>query len=311
MTTVTDTGAGAPPAEPAPSGDTLKGFFFALTAYLLWGFLPLFMKLVAHLPTLEVLAHRVIWSVPIALLLLVWLGRTSDISRALRSPRTMMQAAVAAAFISCNWGIYVWAISVDRVLETALGYYINPLLTVLVGALLLGERMSRAQMVAIGFAVAAVAVLTWDAGGLPWVSLALAGTWAAYAFFKRTLPVGPAQGFLLEVLILLVPALAVAAWFQATGRGHFFEPGGYEAVLFVGCGVVTAVPLIIYATGAKLLTLSTIGIMQHIAPTLIFLMAVFVFHEPFSQVKLFAFALIWIALAMYTWSFLSRRGAAR
>ncbi len=311
MTTVTDTGAGAPPAEPAPSGDTLKGFFFALTAYLLWGFLPLFMKLVAHLPTLEVLAHRVIWSVPTALLLLVWLGRTSDIRRALRSPRTMMQAAVAAAFVSCNWGIYVWAISVDRVLETALGYYINPLLTVLVGALLLGERMSRAQMVAIGFAVAAVAVLTWDAGGVPWVSLALAGTWAAYAFFKRTLPVGPAQGFFLEVLILLAPALAVAAWFQATGQGHFFDRGGYEAALFVGCGVVTAVPLIIYATGAKLLTLSTIGIMQYIAPTLIFLMAVFVFHEPFSQVKLFAFVLIWIGLAIYTWSFLSRRGAVR
>ena len=151
MTTVINTTAR--PAQPAPSGDTLKGFFYALGAYLFWGILPLYMKLVAHLPTIEVLAHRVIWSVPIALVLLVWLGRTSDIRRALASPRTLLQAAVAAAFVSVNWGLYVWAISVDRALETALGYYINPLLTVLIGAVMLGERMNRAQLVAIGFAV--------------------------------------------------------------------------------------------------------------------------------------------------------------
>lgn len=298
-----------PSAPAAPQGDTLKGFFFALGAYLFWGFLPLYMKLVAHLPTVEVLAHRVIWSVPIALVLLVVLGRTADIRRALRSPRTMMQAAVAAAFVSINWGIYVWAISVDRALETALGYYINPLLTVLIGALLLGETLTRAQMVAIGLAFAAVAVLTWDAGGLPWVSLALAGTWAAYAFLKRTLPVGPAQGFFLEVLILSLPALGLVAWFEATGRGHFLANGGYEALLFVGCGAVTAVPLIVYATGAKLLTLSTIGVMQYIAPTIVFLIAVFVFDEPFSMVKLAAFALIWAGLAIYTGSMLAGRRA--
>lgn len=309
MTTATN--AGARPAHPASSGDTLKGFFYALGAYLFWGILPLYMKLVAHLPTVEVLAHRVIWSVPIALVLLVWLGRTADIRRALASPRTMLQAAVAAAFVSVNWGLYVWAISVDRALETALGYYINPLFTVLIGAVMLGERMNRAQMLAIGFAIAAVAVLTWEAGGLPWVSLGLATTWGMYAFFKRTLPVGPAQGFFLEVLILLVPALAFVIWFQATGLGHFFDRGGYEAALFVGCGFITAVPLIVYATGAKLLTLSTIGIMQYIAPTIVFLIAVFVFGEPFSATKLFAFVLIWIGLAIYTWSFLARSRPVR
>lgn len=297
------------PAPAAPQGDTLKGFFFALAAYLFWGVLPLYLKLVSHLPTVEVLAHRALWSVPIALLLLVFLGRTADIRRALRSPRTMLQAAIAAAFVSLNWGIYVWAISVDRTLETALGYYINPLLTVLIGALLLGERLTRAQIVAIGFAVAAVAVLTWEAGGLPWVSLALAGSWAIYAFLKRTLPVGPAQGFFLEVLILSLPALAFVVWFESAGRGHLFHNGGYEALLFVGCGVVTAVPLIVYATGAKLLTLSTIGVMQYIAPTIVFLIAVFVFDEPFSMVKLAAFALIWTGLAIYTGSMLADRRA--
>ncbi len=300
----------APVAKPAPSGDTLQGFLYALAAYVFWGFLPIYMKLVAHLPTVEVLAHRVIWSVPIALVLLLWLGRTSDIWRALRSPRTILQTAVAAMFVSGNWGLYVWAISVDRTLETALGYYINPLLTVLIGTLMLGDKMSRAQMVAIGFAVAAVGVLTWEAGGLPWVSLGLAATWAAYAFFKRTLPIGPAQGFFLEVLLLFVPATALVVWLQATGQGHFFDNSGYEAALFIGCGFVTAAPLIVYANGAKLLTLSTIGIMQYIAPTLVFLVAVFLFGEPFSATKLFAFTLIWIGLAIYTWSFVKQSRAS-
>ena len=300
----------APVAKPAPSGDTLQGFLYALAAYVFWGFLPIYMKLVAHLPTVEVLAHRVIWSVPIALVLLLWLGRTSDIWRALRSPRTILQTAVAAMFVSGNWGLYVWAISVDRTLETALGYYINPLLTVLIGTLMLGDKMSRAQMVAIGFAVAAVGVLTWEAGGLPWVSLGLAATWAAYAFFKRTLPIGPAQGFFLEVLLLFVPATALVVWLQATGQGHFFDNSGYEAALFIGCGFVTAAPLIVYANGAKLLTLSTIGIMQYIAPTLVFLVAVFLFGEPFSATKLFAFSQNWTALEIYTWSFVKQSRAS-
>jgi chloramphenicol-sensitive protein RarD len=306
--TATDSTPAATP-QPVPSGDTMQGFLYALAAYVFWGVLPIYMKLVAHLPTIEVLAHRALWSMPIALVLLTWLGRTSDIWRALRSPRTILQAAVAAAFVSVNWGLYVWAISVDRTLETALGYYINPLLTVLIGALILGDRMSRAQMVAVGFAVAAVAVLTWEAGGLPWVSLGLAASWAAYAFFKRTLPIGPAQGFFLEVLLLFPLASAYLIWFEATGQGHFFDNSGYEALLFIGCGFVTAVPLIVYANGAKLLTLSTIGIMQYIAPTIVFLIAVFVFDEPFSMTKLFAFTLIWIGLAIYTWSFIKRSRA--
>lgn len=298
-------------AERAPSGDTLDGFLLALVTYLLWGVLPIYMKLVAHLPTVEVIAHRVIWSVPIAFVVLLWLRRLDDVKAALRSPRMMAQSALAAAFVSVNWGIYVWAISVDRTLEAALGYYINPLMTVLVGALVLGEKMTRAQMVAIGLAVAAVAILTWESGGLPWVSLALAGTWCIYAFLKKTLPVGPAQGFLLEVSLLSVPALAYFAYLQTTGQGHFFDNGGYETLLFMGCGVVTAVPLILYANAAKRLTLSTIGLMQYIAPTIVFLIAVFVFREPFSTTKGIAFALIWTGLAIYTMSALKARANAR
>ena len=293
--------------QPVSQDDTVEGFLYALAAYLFWGFLPVYMKLVAHLPTVEVLAHRAIWSVPIAFVLLLWLGRTSDIWRALRSPRTLLQAAVAAAFISVNWGTYVWAISVGRTLETALGYYINPLLTIVVGAVLLGEKLTRAQMVAIGLAAAAVAVLTWESGGLPWVSLLLAGSWAMYALFKKTLPIGPAQGFFLEVLLLLVPATGYVVYLQATGQGHFGASDISDSLLFIGCGLVTAVPLILYANGAKLLKLSTIGIMQYIAPTIVFLIAVFAFGEPFSTVKGIAFGLIWLGLAIYTWSMFANR----
>ncbi len=298
-------------AQQAPTGDTLDGFLLALVTYLIWGVMPLYMKLVAHLPTVEVIAHRVIWSVPIAFAVLLWQRRLGDFKTAIRSPRTVAQAAIAAAFVSINWGVYVWAISVDRTLETALGYYINPLVTVLVGAAVLGERMSRVQMIAIGLAAAAVAVLTLDGGGLPWVSLALAGSWATYAFLKKTLPVGPAQGFLLEVTLLSVPALAYIFYVQSHGTGHFFDRGGVEALLLMGCGVVTAVPLLLYANAAKRLTLTTIGLMQYIAPTIVFLIAVFVFKEPFSTTKLVAFGLIWAGLALYAGSILRSRARAK
>jgi chloramphenicol-sensitive protein RarD len=290
----------------APDSAT-RGFLFALSAYLLWGFLPFYMKAVAHIPAAEVVAHRVIWSVPIAGALLVWMGRTADIKAALRSPRTLAMGGLTAALITVNWGVYVWAIAADRALETALGYYINPLFSIFLGAVLLGERLSRAQIAAIALAVAAVALLTWEAGGLPWVSIALALSWGFYAFFKKTLPIGPAQGFFLEILVLSIPAIGYIGWLGASGAGHFGRTGAGDIWLLLGCGLVTAVPLILYANGAKLLRLSTIGIMQYIAPTMIFVIAIFIFHEPFSSTRAIAFAMIWAALALYSWSMFFRR----
>jgi chloramphenicol-sensitive protein RarD len=284
-----------------------RGFLFALSAYLLWGFLPFYMKAVAHIPAAEVVAHRVIWSVPVAGALLIWMGRTADIRAALRSPRTLAMGGLTAALITVNWGVYVWAIAADRALETALGYYINPLFSVFLGAVLLGEKLTRAQIAAIALAVAAVALLTWEAGGLPWVSIALALSWGFYAFFKKTLPIGPAQGFFLEILVLSIPAIAYIGWLGASGAGHFGRTGAADIWLLLGCGLVTAVPLILYANGAKLLRLSTIGIMQYIAPTMIFVIAIFIFHEPFSSTRAIAFAMIWAALALYSWSMFFRR----
>lgn len=288
-----------------PEKAAQRGFLYALTAYVMWGFLPFYMKAVAHIPAIEVVAHRVIWSLPIAGALLIWLGRTDDIKRALRSPRTLMMGALTAALITANWCVYVWAIAADRALETALGYYINPLFSVFLGAVLLGEKLNRAQIAAIALAVVAVLLLTWENGGLPWVSIALAVSWGFYALFKKTLPIGPAQGFFLEVLILAVPSLAYVGWVQANGTGHFGSQSTADIWLLMAAGLVTAIPLIFYANGAKLLRLSTIGIMQYIAPTMIFIVAVFVFREPFSTERAVAFALIWVALAIYTWSMFS------
>ncbi|MFD2057808.1 EamA family transporter RarD [Mesorhizobium calcicola] len=282
-----------------------RGFLLALGAYLLWGLLPFYMKAVAHLPLAEVIAHRIVWSVPIAAAVLVWAGRTADFKAALRSPRTIAMAALTAALISVNWGIYVWAIAVDRTVETALGYYINPLVSVVVGALLLGERLDRLQIAAVVLAAIAVAVLTIEGGKLPWVSLALAFSFAAYGFFRKTLPIGPSQGFLLEVLLLSVPALGYIAYLIATGQDHIVSGNATDTALLIGCGPVTSIPLLLFAFGAKLLRLSTIGIMQYIAPTMVFLIAVLIFDEPFGTTQAVAFALIWAALAIYSWSMLT------
>ncbi|ESY94602.1 EamA family transporter RarD [Mesorhizobium australicum] len=290
---------------PDADGKARRGFLLALGAYLLWGLLPFYMKAVAHLPLAEVIAHRIVWSVPIAAAVLVWAGRTTDFKVAIRSPRTIAMAALTAALISVNWGIYVWAIAVDRTVETALGYYINPLVNVVVGALLLGERLDRLQIAAVVLAAVAVAVLTVDGGKLPWVSLALAFSFAAYGFFRKTLPIGPSQGFLLEVLLLSVPALGYIVFLIATGQDHFVSSNGTDTALLIGCGPVTAVPLLLFAFGAKLLRLSTIGIMQYIAPTMVFLIAVLIFDEPFGTTQAVAFALIWAALAVYSWSMLA------
>jgi chloramphenicol-sensitive protein RarD len=293
--------------SPTPSDeDARRGFVYAFLAYALWGMLPLFLKAVSHLPALEVVAHRILWSVPIAGAVLVATGRTADLKAALRSPRTVALASLTAGLITINWGLYVWAIAVERTVETSLGYYINPLMSVVMGAVLLGERLARAQLAAVALAVAAVLLLTVEAGGLPWVSLVLAASFAVYGFLRKTLPIGPSQGFFLEVLILSLPALAYVVWLQATGVSSFVHSQPREMLLLLLCGPATAVPLLLYGFGAKLLKLSTIGIMQYIAPTGIFLIAVFVFGEPFGPVRLAAFALIWCALAIYTWSLLSQ-----
>ncbi len=277
--------------------DSPRGLAFAVTAYFLWGFLPLYLKLLDHVSAIEVVAHRVIWSVPVAGLVLILLRRTKELREALLNPRMLLMACVTAALISVNWGIYVWAISVDRTVDAALGYYINPLFSVAMGAVMLGERPNRTQLVAIALAALAVLILFVAAPRPPWIPVGLMVSWGFYAYFKKSLPIGPNQGFMLEVLILSIPSLGYLIWL---GPEADFMNNANDMWLLMGCGVVTAVPLLIYANGAKLLRLSTIAILQYIAPTMIFLVAVFAFGEEVDPARQVAFPLIWAALVIYS-----------
>lgn len=286
------------------SEDSPSGLGFAISAYFLWGFLPLYMKALSHVPAAEVVAHRVIWSIPIAGLVLIFLGRTGDIKTALTTPKMLAMGCVTAALISLNWGIYVWSIASGHALDAALGYYINPIFSVFLGFVLLKERLTPLQWAAIVLAFAAVVVLTVDAGRLPLAALGLTVTWGFYAFFKKSLPIGPNQGFLLEVLILSIPAFAYWIYAGTAGTSHFSA----DTLLLMGCGVVTSIPLMLYANGAKRLRLTTIAILQYIAPTMIFLVAVFVFGEPFGTARAIAFPMIWAALVLYTYSMVRNRG---
>lgn len=294
-----------PSLSARPSPDALRGFVCALTTYFIWGVLPLYLKQVAGVPVGEVLTHRILWALPSAGLLLVATDGMGAMRNALRNPRILAMAGVTATLISANWGVYTWAIINDRTLDAALGYYINPLVSVLMGVVLLRERLERPQIVAIGLAVAAVVLLAVQSGGVPWVSLALPLTFAIYGYLRKTLPVEALQGFTLEVIMLSVPAAAYVAWLTATGNNHFGVVLA-DSLWLMAAGPLTAVPLILFAVGARNLPLSTIGVMQYISPTIAFLIAVFVFEEPFSSVQAAAFGLIWVALVIFTWSGVTR-----
>ncbi|MBB3998909.1 EamA family transporter RarD [Aureimonas pseudogalii] len=293
---------------PAPSAEPPRGFAFAIAAFLIWGLvLPIYMKLLSNVPPLEIVAHRIVWALPLAVAILAASGTLSGIGQYL-TPRILGLMTVSAALISVNWGTYVVAIVRGHGVEAALGYYINPLVNVALGAIFLGERPNRPQAAAIALAALGVLILTVMTGGIPWVSLTLAFSFGLYGLLRKTVPIGASEGFFLEIAILFVPALGLAIWIAAKGENHF-AVDGRETLLLVGAGVVTAVPLILYAAGARLLRYTTMGLLQYISPTLIALTAVFVFGEPFGLWQGVAFAFIWAALALYTGSLLAGRKA--
>lgn len=277
--------------------ETRRGLFLALGAYAIWGLvLPIYMKTLSHVSPFEIVAHRIIWAIPFAALLLIFQGRLKQTISYLADTKTFVLAATTAALISVNWGVYVYAIISNQAIDAALGYYINPLFNVALGAIFLKERPSRLQGVAISLAVIGVAIMTVKAGGLPWIALVLACSFGTYGLLRKTVKVDATEGFFLEVAILT--PLAIVTLFLVP-EIHF---GGdaTETILLVLAGVITAVPLILFAAGARLLHFATIGILQYTVPTLLFLTAVFVFGEPFSLWQLVAFAFIWAALVLYT-----------
>lgn len=271
-----------------------------MAAYLIWGLVPLYFKAVAEVSAFEIIAHRVLWSVLLmGLVLLLTRNRKGfDVLRA--SPRLLPRVAAAALFVSVNWLVFVWAVNDGRVLETSLGYYINPLVYVLFGYLFLGERLRRLQLIAVALAALGVGNQILALGTLPWVSLVLAITFACYGLLRKRIPLDAASGLFLETLFVSPLALIYLVWLAQRGEMAFGAGGSSRDLLIAFSGVVTAVPLVLFAAGARRLQLATMGFLQYMAPTLTFLLAVLVFGEPFGTGHLVTFGLIWCGLALYS-----------
>jgi len=279
--------------------DTPIGFFYGTTAYLLWGVLPLYMKAMSHIPTLEIIGHRVIWSFPLVGLILILRRSTNGVWLALKDPKQILTSILTASLLSINWGLYVWAITSGYALDAALGYFINPLFSIFLGAVFLKERLNWVQWVAIALVTFAVGFLTWDYGHLPYIALGMTFSWGFYGFFRKSLPIGPNQGFFIEILLLIPLAMALILYFEVVG-GHFWGGELKDILLLMGCGVITSAPIMLFVNGAKLLRLSTIGILQYLAPSMIFLIAIFVFKEEFDLISFVSFSIIWISLLIYS-----------
>jgi chloramphenicol-sensitive protein RarD len=277
-----------------------RGFLYGLGAYLLWGLFPLYWPLLEPAGATEILAHRVVWSLGFVVLLLSTRRQSGRLRSLASQPRTLAPLGLAAVVIAVNWLTYIWGVNNGHVVETSLGYFINPLVTVLFGVLIFAERLRRAQWTALGIAAAAVVILTVDYGRLPWIALTLAMSFAIYGVLKKKSGVGPVEGLTVETAVLVVPAVGFLLLQQAGGVGTFGHAGTVNAVLLAGTGIVTAVPLLLFAGAAQRIPLSTIGILQYLAPTLQFLFGVLVFHEAVPPVRLAGFMLVWVALVIFT-----------
>ncbi len=277
-----------------------RGLASILGAYLIWGFSPAFWKLLGHVPSGQLLAHRMLWCALLLTLLLLGQGRFRDVGKALASPRVRTTLMITALCIASNWLVFLWAVMGGQILQASLGYYINPLVTVLLGMLFLGERLSRLQWISIGLAAAGVAILTFRLGTLPWMSLFLAGSFGLYGLLRKRVDAEAQVGLLVETLLLSPLALFFLLRLAHRGDGAFAPDRPGTALLLVASGVVTAAPLVLFAHGVRRLPLSVVGFLQYFAPTLQWLLAVFVYREPFGQTQLVAFLLIWAALLVFS-----------
>lgn len=283
----------------------ISGVLFALAAFGLWGINPVYFKAVDHIPELDVLAHRVIWTVALLAALVTFTGGWSSVGRALRDRQTLAMLGLSTALISVNWFIYIWAVVAERVLETSLGYFINPLISVLLGVLVLRERLSPLQGVAVALAALGVLNLSLDAAGLPWVALSLAVTFGLYGLIRKTVRIGSAEGLLVETTLIL--PVAVVYLLVVGGETGFFGSGSTtDVLLLLASGLVTATPLLFFTSAARRLRLSTVGMFQYLAPSCQFFLAIFAFGEPFTRAHLITFLCIWTALAIFTFDSLRR-----
>ena len=275
-----------------------NGLPFALGAYVIWGFVPVYFKLLSHVPPVEVVAQRILWSIPLLMVIMYFRKQTGEFLAIFRHRVHLRNLLASAALIAVNWLIYIWAVSTDHILAASLGYYLNPLVNVLLGRIFLAERLRPMQLVAVAIAALGVAILIGDALDTLWVSVSLACSFALYGLIRKITPVGAVPGLAVETTLLAPLSLAALLWFGVNGTGGFGNDAQTSGLLVLA-GVVTAVPLLLFATAARRMSYASLGFVQYLAPSIVFLLGVFVYGEPLSTTKLVCFVLIWVSIAVF------------
>ncbi|MFF4706084.1 EamA family transporter RarD [Streptomyces sp. NPDC001288] len=292
-------------------GERRAGLVSGFAAYGMWGLVPLFWPLLKPAGSLEILAHRMAWSLVFVAVALAFVRRWAWAGELLRQPRRLALVAVAAAVITVNWGVYIWAVNAGHVVEASLGYFINPLVTIAMGVLLLKERLRPVQWTAVGVGLTAVVVLAVGYGQPPWISLVLAFSFATYGLVKKKVNLGGVESLAAETAIQFLPALGYLLWLAGHGESSFVNDGAGHAALLASTGIVTALPLVCFGAAAIRVPLSTLGLLQYLAPVFQFLLGILYFHEAMPAERWAGFALVWVALALLTWDALrtARRSA--
>jgi chloramphenicol-sensitive protein RarD len=293
-----DPGSAARP----PASDAARGIIFAIAAYGLWGFAPAYWKLLKAAPAFELLDHRVLWSLLVGVLLLFATRRWSEFAAVLRTRSKLLPIVFSSLLIGANWLIFIHAVNTGRVLATSLGYFLNPLVSVLLGVAFLGERLTRGQVAAVLIGAAGVGSWAWQLGEAPWIALSLAASFGIYGLVRKVVVVAPLVGFTLEVLLLAPFSLAHLARLASQGESTLLGSGAGTLALVAGSGLVTAAPLLCFISAAHLLPLSTLGFLQYLAPSITFLLAVGVYGEPFGRAQALAFSCVWIALMLFSFA---------
>lgn len=282
------------------------GLVYALAAYFIWGFAPILWKSIDQIPSEEIVAHRMLWSCVLALLVIVVSRRRSELFALLGQPVLVRRLFIASILISINWGIYIWAVNTGNIVESALGYFINPLINVLFGVLFFKERLRAMQLVAIGIAASGVAYLLIVHGEIPYIALSLAVTFACYGAVKKTLKVPAVQGMALETALMFIPALLFVLYLSTRGQSSFGASSYNSGMLILG-GAITLIPLLLFSAAAKRISMTALGMTQYLGPSLQLIIGVWIYKEPFGSQQQISFGLIWLALLIYTLDQLNTR----
>jgi chloramphenicol-sensitive protein RarD len=285
--------------------------FAALGAYTIWGFMPLFFKQLVGVPAIEIIAHRIIWAVPLLLVIMAFRRQLTELWTAISSFAALRWMMLSAVLISINWLVYVWAVNSGLILAASLGYYLNPLLNILVGTVFMGERLNRTQWAAVAIAAIAVAVLALGALGTLWISLTLAASFCSYGVVRKFAPVGAIPGLAIETILLMPAAFGAAIWFAQAENVRGWGSDFSTMTLLAAGGAITAIPLLLFATAARRMSYSVLGFIQYIGPTIQFILAIFLYNEPLSGARLASFLLIWAALVIFSWDAIKRLRTAK